>query len=82
VTIPPFGTGTVPQYSFTIRSVEHEHAECNAVLEDDAAALDFACRMVRELSGEDGYNDPGLAVSVRNEMREIVLSVPFLPACA
>jgi hypothetical protein len=28
------------------------------------------------------YNDPGLLVSVRNEMREIVLSVPFLAACA
>ena len=51
------------------------------MLQDVAAALDYACRMVRELS-VSGYNDPGLAVSVRNEMREIVLSVPFLAACA
>jgi len=68
----------MPQYCFTIRSFEHEYTdERNAVLEDVAAALDYACRIVKE-----GYNDPGLAVSVRNEMREIVLSVPFLPACA
>jgi hypothetical protein len=51
------------------------------VLQDVSAALDYACRIVRELSAK-GYNDPGLLVSVRNEMREIVLSVPFLAACA
>jgi hypothetical protein len=37
--------------------------------------------MVRELSA-NGQNDPGLLVCVRNEMREIVLSVPFLAASA
>jgi hypothetical protein len=73
---------TMPQYSFTIRSSDHEHkAERCVVLQDVAAALDHACRIVRELSAK-GYNDPGLLVSVRNEMREIVLSVPFLAACA
>jgi hypothetical protein len=38
--------------------------------------------MIRELSARGGYNDPGLLVTVRNEIREIVLSVPFLAACA
>jgi hypothetical protein len=52
------------------------------VLQDAAAALDYACQMVRELSVDGRYNDPGLIVSVRNEMREIVLTVPFLAACA
>jgi hypothetical protein len=72
----------MPQYYFTVRSSDHAHKEerC-AVLQDLAAALDYACRMVRELSIK-GYNDPGLLVTVRNEMREIVLSVPFLAACA
>jgi hypothetical protein len=37
--------------------------------------------MVRELT-VSGYNDPGLLISVRNEMREMVLSVPLLAACA
>jgi hypothetical protein len=73
----------MPQYYFTIRSYAHEHKEerC-AVLQDAAAALDYACQMVRELSVDGRYNDPGLIVSVRNEMREIVLTVPFLAACA
>jgi hypothetical protein len=51
------------------------------VLEDAAAALDYACRMIRELNAK-GHNHPGLLVSVRNEVREIVLPVPFLAACA
>jgi hypothetical protein len=73
---------TMPRYYFTIRSCDQEHEdERCAVLQDVAAALDYACRIVRELS-VGGYTDPGLLVSVRNEMREIVLSVPFLAACA
>ena len=58
---------------------EDEDERC-AVLQDVAAALDHACHLVRELS-VSGYNDRGLAVSVRNENREMVLSVPFLAAC-
>jgi hypothetical protein len=73
----------MPQYYFTIRSCHHEHKDEHcAVLEDAAAALDHACQMVRKLGVNGEYNDPGLLVSVRNEMREIVLSVPFLAACA
>jgi hypothetical protein len=72
----------MPQYSFTIRSSDPEHKkEHCAVLEDVSTALDYACRMVREL-GINGCNDPGLLVTVRNEMREMVLSVPLLAACA
>ena len=51
------------------------------VLQDVAAALDYACSIARELS-VNKYGDPGLTVSVRNEKREMVLSVPFLAACA
>jgi len=73
----------MPQYYFTIRSCDHEHKDEHcAVLQDVAAALDYACQMVRELSVNGGYSDPRLLVSVRNEMRERVLSVPFLAACA
>jgi hypothetical protein len=72
----------MPQYYFTIRSRDREHKDEHcAVLQDAAAALDYACRRVRELS-VNGYSDPGLLMSVRNEMRELVLSVPFLAACA
>ena len=72
----------MPQYYFTIRSGDREDDdERCVVLQDVAAALDYACDIVRELS-VSGYNDPGLAVSVRNEKREMMLSVPFLAACA
>jgi hypothetical protein len=72
----------MPQYYFAIRSCDDERkAERCAVLQDVSAALDYTCRMVRELSA-NGYNDPRLLVTVRNEMRQIVLSIPFLPACA
>jgi uncharacterized protein DUF6894 len=73
----------LPQYLFVIRWSDHEEDdERGTALEDDAAALDYACRMVRELRASGGYDDPGLVLNVRNEMREIVLSVPFLAACA
>jgi hypothetical protein len=71
----------MPKYYFTIRSGDHEDDERCVVLQDVAAALDYACCIARELS-VNKYGDPGWAVSVRNEMREIVLSVPFLAACA
>jgi hypothetical protein len=73
----------MPRYYFTVRSsdLNHDEERC-AVLHDVAAALDHACKMIRELSARGGYNDPGLLVTVRNEIREIVLSVPFLAACA
>jgi hypothetical protein len=41
----------MPRYYFTIRSCDQKQEEerC-AVLQDVDAALDYACRMVRELS--------------------------------
>jgi hypothetical protein len=52
------------------------------LLRDDAAALNYACSMIRELKASGGYDDPGLVIEVRNEMRQMVLSIPFLAACA
>jgi hypothetical protein len=76
------GGAIMPQYYFTIRSGDHEDEdERCVVLQDVAAALDCACGIVRELSANK-CNDPGLTVSVSNEKREMVLSVPFLAACA
>ena len=72
----------MPQYYFTIRLGDHEDEdERCVVLQDVAAALDYACAIARELS-VNKCGDPGLTVSVRNEKREMVLSVPFLAACA
>jgi hypothetical protein len=72
----------MPRYCFTVRLADHEQKEERyAVLQDADAALDYACHIIKELSAR-GHNDPGLLVSVRNEVRELVLSVPFLAACA
>lgn len=71
------------QYFFTVRwSGQEETEEPGAALRDDAAALDHACRMARELRASGGYDDPGLVVEVRNEFHQRVLTVPFLAACA
>jgi hypothetical protein len=73
----------MPEYLFAVRRSDQEHQDERATaLDDIAAALDHACRMVRELRANGGYDDPDLQVTVRNEMRQIVLSIPFLPACA
>jgi hypothetical protein len=71
----------MPHYYFIVRSCGHQHLEeHSAVLRDDSAALEYACSMIKKLSGKERY-DPGSLVSVRNE-HETVLSVPFLAACA
>jgi hypothetical protein len=68
----------VPEYFFAIRRPDQEHLDEHATaLSDITAALDHACHMVRELRADGGYNDPCLMVTVK-----IVLSIPFLPACA
>ena len=39
----------MPEYSFTIRPSDHMQVHC-AALQDVSAALDHACRILRELS--------------------------------
>ena len=73
----------MPRYFFDIRSPEGgDRDEQGILFPDDAAALNYACSMIRELNASGGYDDPGLVIDVRNEMRETVLSIPFLAACA
>ncbi len=73
----------MPRYFFSIQSTNYEDPdEEGTLLPDDAAALDYACRIVRELRANDGYNDSRMAVQVQNEQRRMVLSIPFLAASA
>ena len=73
----------MPEYYFAVRRSDQEHIDEHATaLNDNAAALDYACHLVRELRANGGYDDPRLVVTVRNEMSQIVLSIPCLPACA
>jgi hypothetical protein len=73
----------VQRYFFGVRWSDHEDDDPNGVLlSDNASALNYADRYIRELKEERGYNDPNLMVIVRDAMKKVVLSVPFLAACA
>ncbi len=72
----------MPQYYFTVRQAgrmdDDVHGES---LPDDAAALNVACRMARELQASRSDSDPGLVI-VKNEKHHTVLSIPFLAGFA
>jgi len=70
----------MPQYFFKIRGAEHAYNDDIGVpFDDDAAALDYACRIVRELRASGGYDDPRLVVDVTNEGAVGCSQYPFLP---
>jgi len=72
----------MPQYYFTIRWVDRvDNDTCGESLSDDAAALNYACRMARELQTASGESDPGLVI-VKDEKHHTVLSIPFLAGFA
>ncbi len=67
----------MPRYYFTVRWVDRVDDDKNgASLSDDAAALDRACQMARELQIASGDSDPGLVI-VKNEKHHTVLSNSF-----
>ena len=73
----------VIRYFFNVRWPDHEDDDTNGtLLSGEAAALGYADRLVRELKEGGGYNDPGLMVIVRDGTQRVVLSIPFLAACA
>ena len=72
----------MPQYFFTVQGSESEATERTAELNDDAAALAYACEIARELMQSFAGADRNLTVKVRDETRPMVLSIPFLAACA
>jgi hypothetical protein len=74
----------VPRYFFAIRWPDGRKQDDpdGTFLPNEAAALSYAERTIESLRNENGYDDPGLMMLVRNERQQIVLSIPFLPACA
>jgi hypothetical protein len=77
------GGDFVPEYFFVVQRKDQEETRPSAVvLPNDAAALRHAERTIAELQTEKINFDPMGFVIVRNEMNEVILSVPFLPACA
>jgi hypothetical protein len=77
-------SGPVPRYFFIVQgeSLMIEDDPRGTILPDTAAAQSYAERTIRELRGEDRYNDPLLIMIVKDESNHTVLSLPFLPACA
>ena len=62
---------------------DEEDRAGSAELSDDAAALAFACEIVRELMPRGiASTHPSSLVKVRDQTRPTVFSIPFLPACA
>lgn len=77
------GVGGVSRYFFTVRWSDHDDDDRHGTeLPDDAAALGYADRIIRELKDGGGLDDPGLMMVVKNEMHMTVLSLPFLAGCA
>jgi hypothetical protein len=74
----------VPQYFFTVQRADHKDGIDPQVvnLPNDAAALRYAERTIAKLRQEKGHFDSTGFVIVKNEENEVILSVPFLPACA
>jgi hypothetical protein len=74
----------MPRYFFTIRrpGSEFEDDPGGMILPNDAAALSHAAHAIRELQKREGYDDPRLMMIVKNETRQPLLSLPFLPGCA
>jgi uncharacterized protein DUF6894 len=78
------GGDFVPQYFFVIQwgDQEENRRPPAVVFPDDAAALRHAELIIAELQREKSFFDPMGFVIVRSENNEVILSVPFLPACA
>jgi len=74
--------GQMPRYIFAIRAGDGDAPERAAELNDDAAALAYACEIVRELMQGLTPADRSSLVKVRDETRPIVFSIPFFAACA
>jgi hypothetical protein len=82
--LPNIGERTfMPRYFFAIRGTAGGRDDPHGtILPNDAAALSHAERTIAELQKEEGYDDPGMIMIVRNHMHQMVWSIPFLPAIA
>ena len=75
---------SVPRHFFTIRTPggESEDDPHGTILPNDAEALSYAERTIRELQREDDYKNQGLMMIVTDETCSMVLALPFLPGSA
>jgi hypothetical protein len=68
----------LPKYFFAIRWPDAEHADEDGVdFPDEAAARDYADRIIRELQKIEGYDDPGLEMVVTDDSGQELFVLPF-----
>jgi len=73
----------IQRYFFGVRWSDHEDDDPNGtLLSDNTAALNYADRLIRKLKEDSRYRDPNLMVIVRDGMKKVVLSIPFIAARA
>lgn len=65
-------------YYFDVRGYGDRNDDRGGTLmPNDEAALAYARRIINELRGAGGYNDPALTLIVRNSAGKTVYSIPF-----
>jgi len=68
----------MPLYYYVIQFRDHQHIDQEGTwLPDDGAARDHALRIIRELREGGGYDDPDLAMIVKDESGRELLRLPF-----
>ena len=74
----------MPQYFFIIRTSDYETEDDphGTNLHDLGAALSYAERTIREMQKGGKYKPPGPMMIVMDKARQVVLTLPFSPACA
>jgi hypothetical protein len=75
----------MPRYFFAIRGTDQDEEKDphGTIMRNDAEALSYAERTTAQLRKENAFNDDrGMSMVVRNAMREMIWSIPFLPGCA
>jgi hypothetical protein len=71
------------EYVFKTRSGgEFLEPPLPVLLDHDEAALTYACQMANKLRQSGRYNDTSLVVSVSDECRSMIFSIPLLAAYA
>jgi hypothetical protein len=68
----------VPRYFFAVRWPKREHDDPTGTLfPSDSDARQYADRIIRELKQDRGYDDPRLALIMKDADGKIIVSIPF-----
>jgi Domain of unknown function (DUF6894) len=71
----------VPRYFFIIQRGARVHDDPDGTaLPNEAAARDYAARVIGELKAAGGYDEPGLTMVVKSATGRTLFTIPFLGA--